>query len=115
MELWLLVGGLILGYLFYHYFVADVMNRIQYIEHLRVYWITKNNGRKGVPLVSYSFMQATQAPYWYGKGIQFRIFKWTFQIGILEGKGEDPMAFEDLDVDVLTLREWGRPDHEVDA
>lgn len=105
-----------LGLLVGAYFLfRDTMNRIQYIEHLRLYWITKNTARKGVPLIALSFMKQTQAPYWYGKGVEVRVFKWTFQLGILQGKGSSPIEFEDLDVPVPTIRDWGRPDLEVET
>jgi hypothetical protein len=91
----------------------DTMNRIQYIEHLRLYWITKNTARSGVPFIAPSFMRQTQAPFWHGTGVEVRFFKWTFQLGLLRGKGVSPIEFEDLDVPVPTIRDWGRPDSEV--
>lgn len=115
MGLWLIVGGLVLAYpvyLFYFYFIKDVMNRIQYFESLKVYWITKNTAGRHVPLVIFpSVMQQTQPPFWYGTGIEFRLFKWTFQIGKLQGKGGSPITIEDLpDVTVPEIREWERPE-----
>jgi len=92
-----------------YFLFRDTMNRIQYIERLRIYWITKNNGRKGVPLIFPSFMRQTHPPFWKGTGIQVRFFKWTFQVGILREKGEDPVELEELDYTAAEIREWERP------
>lgn len=108
---WTVTGMLTfgLGYLAYLLF-RETMNRIQYVEHLRIYWITKNTARKGVPFIAPSFMRQTQRPFWYGKGIEVRFFKWTFQVGILQGKGESPIYFEEVDATAQEIREWGRPE-----
>jgi hypothetical protein len=90
----------------------DTMNRIQYVESLRLYWITKNNGEKGMPFIYKSFMRQTHAPYWWGDGLQFRLGRYTFQIGILKGKNEDLLSAlegEELDITPQEIREWGRP------
>lgn len=113
MNPWLIVGGLTLAYLFYHFFMYDVMNRIQFFAFLRVYWITKDNAPKGAPVVASAFMRQTSEPFWYGKGVQFRLGKYSFQIGILQGKNSDFMealGAEDLDVTVPEIREWDRPE-----
>lgn len=60
----------------------DTMNRIQYVERLRLYWITRNNGTDE-PVVSKAFMRQTSPPYWRGRGIQFRFRSFTFQVGVL--------------------------------
>lgn len=113
MGLWLIVGGLVLAYLFYHFFIYDVMNKIQYFQFLRVYWITKDNAPAFLPFCSWAFMRQTSEPYWYGKGVQFKLGKYSFQIGILQGKNEDFMEAlmaEDLDVTVPEIRGWDRPE-----
>jgi hypothetical protein len=98
-----------------YFLFRDTLNRIQYIERLRLYWITKDTGHKGVPLLAPSFMRQTQAPYWHGTGVEARFFKWTFQVGILRGKGSNPIEFEELDVPVPTIRDWGRPDPKAEV
>lgn len=58
----------------------DTMNRIQYIGPL--YWITRDNGRYGDPVITKAFMRQTAAPWKTGKGVQLRFRKYTFQAGI---------------------------------
>jgi hypothetical protein len=108
-------GILAFSFMYLSYLLfRDTKNRIQYVEHLKLYWIAKEHqsskALRGVPFVSTSFMRQTQKPYWYGKGIEFRFFKWTFDIGILQGKGEDPIFFETVDASPQEIRDWGRPE-----
>jgi hypothetical protein len=99
----------------------DTLNRIQYIEFLRIYWITRDNGKSGDPFVVRSFMRQIAPPWWRGKGIQFRVSKYTFQVGILREKANVPEGSMDsemmgllsqldgreLDIDPKVLRdEW---------
>ncbi len=94
-----------------YFLFRDTMNRIQYVEHLRIYWITKNTARKGVPFLAPSFMRQTQPPFWTGTGVEVRLFKWTFQFGILQAKGSNPIELKALpEVTIKELREWGRPE-----
>jgi len=65
-----------------YYLFKDTLNRIQYLETLRIYWITKDNG-KGQPLVTKAIMRQTAPPFWRGRGIQVRLGKLTFQVGLL--------------------------------
>lgn len=98
-------------YLLYLLF-RDTMNRIQYVEHLRIYWITKDNGSSSMPRVAKSFMRQTAHPYWWGNGIQFRVSKYTFQVGVLRGKNKDlleALDAEEIDMTPQQIREWGRP------
>lgn len=104
-------GAVVSGLLYLLF--RDTMNKIQYVEHLRIYWITKDNGKKGTPFLTKSFMRHTSEPYWWGDGLQVRFFKWTFQFGILKGKNEDLLSAldgEDLDISPQEIREWGRPE-----
>lgn len=104
-------------------FVAfrDTLNRIQYVQFLRIYWITRDNGKPGGPVVMRAFMRQTAPPWWRGKGIQFRCWRYTFQVGILREKAavaEGSMDSElmgllsqldgrELDIDPKVLRdEW---------
>lgn len=48
----------------------------------RFYWITKNTGKSGDPIIGKGFMRQTSAPWLTGSGIQIRIGKYSFQIGI---------------------------------
>lgn len=106
-----IMGLMVLGVLYLAYLLfRDTMNRIQYVEHLRLYWIAKNTARKGVPFIAPSFMRQTQRPFWYGQGVEVRFFRWTFQVGILQGKGDSPITFESVDASPQEIREWGRPE-----
>lgn len=65
-----------------YFLFKDTMNRIQYLETLRLYWITKDNG-EGQPLFAKATMRQTSAPFWRGRGYQVRFRKHTFQVGVL--------------------------------
>jgi hypothetical protein len=85
------------------------MNKIQYVQALRVYWITRNVGGKGVPVVSTAFMRQTAEPWWQGRGVQFRAGKYTFQIGILLRKANsllEQVGGRDLEADAKEIRTW---------
>lgn len=105
-------GALLLVVVVGSYFLfRDTMNKIQYVETLRLYWITRNNSGKGVPFVSTAFMYQTAEPWWQGRGIQLRFGKYTFQFGILLRKGNglmDQVGGRDLLEDAKTIRDWGR-------
>lgn len=62
-----------------YFLFRDTMNRLQYLGKL--YWITRNNGAKGTPFVGKAFMRGTAPPWKVGNGVQFRLFKYTFQVG----------------------------------
>lgn len=96
--------------LFYIFFIKDVLNRIQYVEFLRIYWITRDNG-EGQPRFAKATMRQTAAPYWRGRGWQFRFGKYTFQIGVLTVK-VDSMESQIsnlgwLETEPKLLRRWG--------
>jgi hypothetical protein len=96
-----LVGG--------YFLFRDTMNRLQYIQILRLYWITRDNATKGTFIVSPAFMRQTADPWWRGRGLQFRAGKYTFQIGVLTGKGDNLLSQvdgRDLDVAPVQIREW---------
>lgn len=80
---YLLLLVAVCGYSFYHVFIEDTLNRIQYIERLRLYWITRDTGSTE-PFISKAFMRQTAAPFWRGHGVQIRLGKYVFQIGRLE-------------------------------
>jgi hypothetical protein len=106
MIVWLIIAGLIVGS---YFLFRDTMNKIQYVQTLRLYWITRNVGGKGVPLVSAAFMRQTAEPWWQGRGVQFRIGKYTFQIGILLRKADgllDQVGGRDMDADPKEIRSW---------
>lgn len=48
----------------------------------KLYWITKNTGKKGDPLIAKGFMRQTSAPWLIGQGLQVRIGKYSFQVGL---------------------------------
>ena len=37
----------------------DTMNRIQYLQSVRLYWITRNNGVRGTKVITRAFMRQT--------------------------------------------------------
>lgn len=55
------------------------MNRLYYIGPL--YWITRDNGRKGDKVLGWGFMRQTSPPWKIGRGIHIRIGKYSFQCG----------------------------------
>ena len=73
----LVVGG--------YFLFRDTMNRIQYIERIKLYWVTRDIADGG-PWIKNAWMRQTEAPYWRGEGIEFRAGKYTFQIGKLKAK-----------------------------
>lgn len=107
MTTWLVFGA---AFLVAAYFLfRDTMNRIQYIQFLRLYWITRNNATTGTPVVAPGFMRQTAAPWWQGRGIQFRAGKYTFQIGILLRRADsllDQVGGRDMDADAKEIRSW---------
>lgn len=48
----------------------------------KVYWILRDTGKPKDKVLSIGFMRQTSAPWSTGKGIQIRIKKYTFQIGL---------------------------------
>lgn len=87
----------------------DTMNRIQYIESLRIYWITRDIGTPGEPHFAKGFMRQTADPFWRGKGIQVRIGKYVFQVGRLTMR-VDSLASQIgrgfQDYSPKTIRKW---------
>ncbi len=112
--MFLLVALVVLGLAVGAYFLfRDTMNRIQYVEKLRLYWITRDIGQDGEPFfTSRAFMRQTSAPYWRGKGIQFRFRRWTFQVGKLHSKAssleEQLSNLGWLDAKPKEIRQWRR-------
>lgn len=51
----------------------------------KLYWITKNTGKKKDPIIAKGFMRQTSAPWLTGTGLQIRCGKYSFQIGICGG------------------------------
>lgn len=96
----------------------DTLNRIQYVERLRLYWITRDTGTKGQPLVRRAFMRQVAEPYWRGEGIEIRLGKsLTFQVGLLTVRvdslesqigGRDALGVRNLPA--KALRNWGMRD-----
>lgn len=87
----------------------NTMNRIQYLEFLRLYWITRDTGLPNGPRVERSVMLQTSPPFWQGKGVTFRFGKYTFQVGILLRKGSsilDQLGGRELEEDAKDIREW---------
>lgn len=56
------------------------MNAVQAVGP--VYWICRDVIPPGTPFIAPGFMRQTSAPWRVGKGIQIKLKKHTFQIGI---------------------------------
>lgn len=92
-----------------YFLFRDTMNKIQYVQTIRLYWITRDIGDKGMPIIARAEMRQTAEPWWRGKGIQFRAGKYTFQVGVLTSRGTDlldQLGGRSLDVDADEIREW---------
>lgn len=75
-------GAVVFGYGFYRLFIKDILNRIQFIERLRIYWLWRDVVDPG-PAVARNTMRQTAAPYWRGEGWSIRIRNHTLQFGRL--------------------------------
>lgn len=87
----------------------DTMNRLQYIQFLRIYWITRDTGVLGTPVLSRGLMRQTSAPFWVGEGIQVRYRTYTFQFGVLKHKSTgllDQLGGRDMDESPEDIRGW---------
>lgn len=107
--LWVFGAALVVigGYLLFR----DTMNKIQYIQTLRVYWITRDDGVAGTPLITKAFMKQTAPPWWNGRGIQFRFRTYTFQVGALTHRGSDlldQLGGRYMNDEARIIREWGK-------
>lgn len=71
-----LVGVLGFGWIIF----GDSMNTVQTVG--KVYWIVRDNAKKGDKLISSAFMRTIDNPWLIGNGVQFRFLKYTFQIGV---------------------------------
>jgi hypothetical protein len=92
-----------------YFLFRDTMNRIQYVQTLRVYWITRNNTPVTTPRVCKAFMRQTAEPWWYGKGVQLRYKNYSFQIGVLISKSSsllDQVGGRELEHDAKEIRKW---------
>jgi hypothetical protein len=114
--LWLFLLFLAVGA---YFLFRDTLNRIQYIETIRLYWITKDDGKEVAayqPRIMRSFMRQTAAPFWNGNGVQFRFHRWTFQVGILTHKS-DSLEYQVgrngwLDIPPRDLHKFGAKDED---
>lgn len=69
------------------------MNRLYSLFFL--YWIVRDTGTPKDPTISIGFMRQTSAPWRTGKGIQIRISKYIFQVGMSKrNKSIDPSQDE---------------------
>lgn len=64
----------------------DTLNKLQAVGP--VYWITRDIVPKKTPIVTIGFMHEIDFPWRKGKGIQIRIPRRTFQLGVCH-KGTD--------------------------
>lgn len=93
------------AYLIFH----ETMNKIQYVQFLRIYWITRDTGEEETPVIKRAWMRQTMAPYWRGSGIELRFGHYTFQFGVLTGKGRDlldQLDGRELHENAKEIRQW---------
>lgn len=60
----------------------DTMNVLQAVGP--VYWITRDNGTSDTPFISPGFMRETGEPWRTGNGLQVRLGKFVFQLGVCQ-------------------------------
>ena len=106
-----LVGAVVLLLLMVwcgYWVFEDTMNVLQVLEP--VYWITRDNAPHGTPFLSVGLMRETDPPYRVGNGIQVRIVKYVFQVGIcgrIEGADEyTPVMGHVLDNKPEEIGDW---------
>lgn len=86
------------------------MNRLQYIQTLRIYWITRDVYPPNTRKFGLGYMLQSAPPWWKGKGVQVIVFGRLIQVGILLRKGSgllEQLGGRDLDVPAKELRSWG--------
>lgn len=100
------IAVLVSGYFLF----KDTMNRIQYIETLRIYWITRDVASKTSGWrFRKAFMRQTAHPYWRGSGVELRVGKYTFQVGRLTSQAKtllDQLDGRELEETPKELRKW---------
>jgi hypothetical protein len=92
-----------------YFLFRDTLNRIQYVERLGVYWITRDNGADYSKRFIRGWMRQMHEPFWYGHGYQVRFRRWTFSFGKLDGQAasfEDQLGGGWMDLLPSELREW---------
>lgn len=86
------------------------MNKIQYIQTLRIYWIIRDSYPPNTRKLGLGHMLQTGPPWWRGKGVQVLIFGRLIQFGILLRKGSnllEQLGGREMGVDPTELRSWG--------
>jgi hypothetical protein len=111
--MWILLSSLVVATGCYLLF-RDTLNRLQYIGF--VYWITRDNGKKGDPFLSVGFMRQTASPWKVGKGVQVRLSKYTVQVGVCRSNKSRISSEADgllhamggrlMEEDAATIRRW---------
>lgn len=61
------------------------MNRLFYIGPL--YWILRDNGKKGDKVLGWGFMRQTSPPWKVGRGPHIRVGRYAFQFGLARKTG----------------------------
>ena len=93
------------AYLVFH----ETLNKIQYVQFLRLYWITRDIGKPGDPHIKRAFMRQTMPPYWRGKGVEFRFKEYTVQVGYLSGMATtllDQLDGREMGESAKDIRQW---------
>ena len=105
----------------------DTMNKFQCLpwgDHgkYRLYWITRDNGVLGTPVVSQGFMHLLVYPWVTGHGVQFRYKTYTFQVGIGKTQGLEAdegvlhqLGGRPMDTPVDEIKVWDGDADEVKA
>jgi hypothetical protein len=96
-------------------YMRATQNLLFYIKWFRLYWILRDNGTPSTPRLTRSFMRQTSPPWWRGTGIQLRVGKTTFQVGILREKAV-PVSVTDMEDDAGgLLAQLGGRELDLDA
>lgn len=78
------VAVIVLGWLLFRH----TLNLFQHIGPL--YWITRDDGSRGAPVVAWAYALSIGPEYKIGNGVQFRLGRHTFQIGLCKDAPVDP-------------------------
>ena len=88
-----MLGFLLLAiwFLFSFFLFRNTLNKVQIVGS--IYWITRDLIPTGTPLIARGEMRETAYPWRKGKGVQVRIPRRIFQIGVCsKGTEEDELA-----------------------
>jgi hypothetical protein len=100
-----------------YFLFRDTLNKLQYIKTFRLYWIIRDDYPPHTPIVSRGNMYQTGPPWWQGTGVQVRVGKYLFQVGVLLRRGNsllDQLGGRYLEDSPKELREWNNAKKDKD-